>query len=267
MSTTTHDWHAPQADPTADAEQTAAAYLSVALAVAQAHVTRRTARAAAATDDTGRAVSAARDGYGPVLGPRQADGPTALAAWHAAAPYAETLPDAATALDRAESALRRSSPTAMLRYDTLVFEGVTPAQAMRTASVDMPQAAGQEAEPAAPEVRYRAAVHAALDANLADAVLADTSWPALAGALDLAAADAGTDPVRLLADVAAQRELGTASHPASVLRYRLNPTPNPAQVLAVNYPQAISDTEPRQGKQSAAYRPAPAQTRSRSRRR
>lgn len=160
----------------------------------------------------------------------------------------------------------------MLRYATLTADGVTPAQAMRTASVDMPppQAAGQGVDQVDPAVRYRVAVHAALDTALAAAVLADSSWPALGAALDLAGTDAGTNPVQLLADVAGQRNLTPARNPAAVLRYRLDPTPTPGDVLAANYPVAVADAQPRRtatGGAGRPDRPAQTQTRSRSRRR
>ena len=53
--------------------------------------------------------------------------------WGAAAPYADTDPEAASALRRAEARLRVLHPYAMARYDRLRFEGAAPLEAMREA--------------------------------------------------------------------------------------------------------------------------------------
>ena len=54
-------------------------------------------------------------------------------AWGAAAPYADTDPEAASALRKAEGRLRVLHPYAMARYDRLRFEGADPLEAMREA--------------------------------------------------------------------------------------------------------------------------------------
>ena len=54
----------------------------------------------------------------------------------------------------------------------------------------------------------------------ADRILADPAWPALTTTL-ARAETAGHNPRRLLAEVAAQRELDTAEHPAEVLNWRI----------------------------------------------
>jgi hypothetical protein len=53
--------------------------------------------------------------------------------WGAAAPYADTDPEAASALRKAEERLRVLHPYAMARYDRLRFEGADPLEAMRQA--------------------------------------------------------------------------------------------------------------------------------------
>jgi len=70
--------------------------------------------------------------------------------------------------------------------------------------------------------RLAAAVRSALPDH-ADQVLTDPSWPALATAL-AQTESAGTPPHRALADVAARRELHSATHPAEVLLWRLRTT-------------------------------------------
>lgn len=67
--------------------------------------------------------------------------------------------------------------------------------------------------------RLAAAVRAALPDH-ADQVLAQPAWPALATAL-AQTESAGTPPHQALTDLAAQRELHTATHPAEVLLWRL----------------------------------------------
>ncbi|GAA2639677.1 relaxase/mobilization nuclease domain-containing protein [Streptomyces vastus] len=59
----------------------------------------------------------------------------------------------------------------------------------------------------------------------ADRVLADPAWPALTTTLARAEA-AGHTPRRLLAEVAARRELDTADRPAEVLNWRITIQPN-----------------------------------------
>jgi hypothetical protein len=72
--------------------------------------------------------------WAPALDPRfpaQADLLQAGRAWGAAAPWADTDPEAATALRRAEERLRTLHPYAMTQYDRLCSEGASPLDAMR----------------------------------------------------------------------------------------------------------------------------------------
>jgi len=63
----------------------------------------------------------------------QADLLQAGRVWGAAAPYADTDPEAASALRKAEGRLRVLHPYAMARYDRLRVEGADPLEAMREA--------------------------------------------------------------------------------------------------------------------------------------
>lgn len=63
----------------------------------------------------------------------QADLLQAGGVWGAAAPYADTDPEAASALRKAEGRLRVLHPYAMARYDRLRVEGADPLEAMREA--------------------------------------------------------------------------------------------------------------------------------------
>ncbi|MET8330089.1 mobilization protein [Streptomyces sp. NPDC005181] len=65
----------------------------------------------------------------------------------------------------------------------------------------------------------------------ADRILTDPAWPALTTTL-ARAETAGHTPRRLLAEVAAQRELDTAEHPAEVLKWRITAQPNKRQQAA-----------------------------------
>ncbi|MEV0038876.1 mobilization protein [Streptomyces sp. NPDC050804] len=67
--------------------------------------------------------------------------------------------------------------------------------------------------------RFATAVRAAVPEH-AQRILADPAWPALATTL-AQAESAGTPPRKALADLAGQRELNTADHPAEVLIWRL----------------------------------------------
>jgi hypothetical protein len=64
----------------------------------------------------------------------QADLLQAGRAWGAAAPWADTDPEAAAALRRAEERLRTLHPYAMDRYDRLRSEGASPLDAMGEAA-------------------------------------------------------------------------------------------------------------------------------------
>jgi len=72
--------------------------------------------------------------------------------------------------------------------------------------------------------RFEQDLRAALPDH-ADRVLADPAWPALSTSL-ARAETAGHGPRHLLAEVAAQRELDTAEHPAEVLNWRITVQPN-----------------------------------------
>lgn len=72
--------------------------------------------------------------------------------------------------------------------------------------------------------RFEQDLRAALPDH-ADRVLADPAWPALGTSL-ARAETAGHNPRHLLAEVAAQRELDTAEHPAEVLNWRITVQPN-----------------------------------------
>ena len=111
-------------------------------------IMRRNARRAAmkaASDEQQRqaireqeraAREAARARWAPALDPRfpaQADLLTAGRAWGGAAPYAD-IPEAASALRRAEDRMRVLHPYAMDRYDRLRAEGAAPLEAMREAA-------------------------------------------------------------------------------------------------------------------------------------
>jgi hypothetical protein len=64
----------------------------------------------------------------------QADLPQAARTWGAAAPYADTEPDAASAMRKTEEQLRSLHPYAMSHYDRLRSEGASPLDAMREAA-------------------------------------------------------------------------------------------------------------------------------------
>jgi hypothetical protein len=67
--------------------------------------------------------------------------------------------------------------------------------------------------------RYATTLHAALPDHAAR-IMADPSWPALATAL-AKSESAGQNPRHLLTEIAGQRELDTADHPAEVIIWRL----------------------------------------------
>ena len=96
---------------------------------------------------------------------------------------------------------------------------------------------------AATASRFEQDLRAALPDH-ADRILADPAWPALTTTL-ARAETAGHNPRRLLAEVAAQRELDTAEHPAEVLNWRITASRTGAlRQLAGEAP-------------SAAHRPCP----------
>lgn len=93
-----------------------------------------------------------------------------------------------------------------------------------------------------PQVRLQPVVRDVLHTELATAVLRDHAWPALAVALEQAQ-QAGAQPAELLREVAEQRELRTAKHPAQVLTHRLaQRTPTTADLVASCYPTALAHT-------------------------
>jgi len=102
----------------------------------------------------------------------------------------------------------------------------------------------------AAEDRYAPVVRDVLHAELADLVLHDQAWPALAGAL-ASAEQLGAQPADLLATVAGERELASAKSPAGVLSFRLQqhlvpaqagPPRNPtaADLAAISYPTPLA---------------------------
>ncbi|SCD37460.1 hypothetical protein GA0115245_139829 [Streptomyces sp. di188] len=84
----------------------------------------------------------------------------------------------------------------------------------------------------------------------ADRVLADPSWAALTTTL-ARAETAGHNTRHLLAEVAAQRELDSAEHPAEVLNWRITAQPN-RRAQAARMRNSVRGTPPR----SAAPQPA-----------
>ncbi len=97
-----------------------------------------------------------------------------------------------------------------------------------------------------PQVRLQPVVRNVLHTELAAAVLRDQAWPALAVALEQAQ-QLGAEPAQLLREVAEQRELRTAKHPAQVLTHRLvQRSPTTADLVASNYPTALTGAPLRQ---------------------
>ncbi|MFJ3146466.1 relaxase/mobilization nuclease domain-containing protein [Streptomyces halstedii] len=87
--------------------------------------------------------------------------------------------------------------------------------------------------------RYEQDVRAALP-NYADRILTDPAWTALTTTL-AQAGTAGHNPRRLLIEVAAQRELDSAEHPAEVLTWRITAQPN-RRTHAARSRSTISET-------------------------
>jgi hypothetical protein len=128
--------------------QRAAQMVSLVAAAAEVALRRRALNAArqAARDEQQRRQlqeqesafrAQVRAGWAPALDARwlaQADLLQAGRAWGAAAPYADTDPEAAAALRRAEERLRTLHPYAMDRYDRLRSEGASPLDAMGEAA-------------------------------------------------------------------------------------------------------------------------------------
>jgi len=117
--------------------------------------------------------------------------------------------------------------------------------AAATAPADGVVAAGPS-EQLPPQVRLQPVIRDVLHTELAAAVLRDQAWPALAVALEQAHR-AGAEPAQLLREVAEQRELRTAKHPAQVLTHRLaQRSPTTADLAAGNYPTALTGAPLRQ---------------------
>jgi len=111
--------------------------------------------------------------------------------------------------------------------------------AAATAPADGVAAAGPSKQ-LPPQVRLQPVVRDVLHTELAAAVLRDQAWPALAVALEQAH-QGGAEPAQLLREVAEQRELRTAKHPAQVLTHRLaQRSPTTADLVASNYPTALT---------------------------
>jgi hypothetical protein len=145
------DLSAYHADPLGEAfsrsSQKAAQFISMVGAAYEIAARRRAIRAArdaARTEQQLRTVqeqeraarAEARARWGPAFDARwqaQADLLQAGRVWGTAAPYADTDPEAASALRRAEGRLRVLHPYAMARYDRLRTEGADPLEAMREA--------------------------------------------------------------------------------------------------------------------------------------
>ena len=210
--------------------------------------------------------AAARTLFAPMLDiatAASADSDQALAAWTAALPLAETLPDAAAAAGAAEAKRRELHPDAMARYDALrdthtptaalhevgllIDPTTAPVALANTVSATAAQTprAAQTAED-----RYAPVVHDVLHAELAEHVLHDQAWPALAGAL-ATVEQLGGQPAALLATVAGERELASAKSPAEVLTFRLQRhlvptqagpprTPTAADLAATSYPTPLA---------------------------
>ena len=117
--------------------------------------------------------------------------------------------------------------------------------AAATAPADGVVAAGPS-EQLPPQVRLQPVVRDVLHTELAAAVLRDQAWPALAVALEQAH-QGGAEPAQLLREVAEQRELHTAKHPAQVPTHRLvQRSPTTADLVASNYPTALTGAALRQ---------------------
>ncbi|MFK0173981.1 relaxase/mobilization nuclease domain-containing protein [Streptomyces sp. NPDC090306] len=98
---------------------------------------------------------------------------------------------------------------ALTHLRTAQQQAVRPVLAQLTSRTPSPQA----------QHRLAATVRATVPDH-AERILTDPAWPALATAL-AQAESAGLRPRRALADLAGQRELNTADHPAEVLVWRL----------------------------------------------
>ncbi len=189
----------------------------------------------------------ARELFAPMLDPAvalRADSSQALTAWSAALPLADTLPDAAVAASVAEDRLRTLHPNAMSRYDSL-RDSHTPAAALDEVGplIDPARTAGSTSPAAVQpaEERYAPVVREVLRAELAEQVLREQAWPALAGAL-ARAEGLGADPAAVLTAAAGERELGSAKSVADVLAFRVEqhhlPTQSTSELAPARMPTA-----------------------------
>ncbi|MFE0137324.1 relaxase/mobilization nuclease domain-containing protein [Streptomyces sp. NPDC059037] len=101
--------------------------------------------------------------------------------------------------------------------------------------------------------RFEAAVRQAVPDH-ADRILTDPAWPALAAIL-ARAETAGHKAQRLLAEVAAQRELDTAEHPAEVLTWRITAQQNKRAQTARAQSNRSPSTPRATTEQPVAYTP------------
>ena len=220
--------------------------------------------------------AAARETFAPMLEPTvaaSADSRQALAAWTAALPLADTLPDAAVAAAAAQARLRELHPDAMDRYNGL-RDTHTPAAALdevgplidpalqtgspgraddaAAASSATPETGRSVEQP--PQDRYAPVVREVLQAELAGQVLRDDAWPALASAL-AKAEQAGAQPAEVLRRAAGERELASAKSVADVLAFRVEQhrvptqaapprTPTAADLVASSYPTPLAAARP-----------------------
>jgi len=254
--------------PTSDAARSVGHYLTGALAAADLAVRVRTLLAHRHHQDqpgageaglrpgdlerAGRVLDPKREAHNAMLGRdhRRADSRTALLAWAGAQPQRDSNPQAELVAGRAEARLRDLHPDAMVRYDSL-RAGLSPVEAMPEVVplIDPAHTAGGRptADSAAlaqqePELRYAPVGREALQAELADQVLRDQAWPALARSL-ARAEQLGSQPAELLRAAAGERELASAKSVTEVLTFRIEQRqPEPqrtaatADLAAASYP-------------------------------
>lgn len=176
-------------------------------------------------------------------------------AWVAGRTHVHQDPMAHDAVERLQTTLYEREPEAMDLFQRLMHAPYQPEEAMRQAAEWFTRARDRDAiakkTPAERTARIsrgeldagpavvaahdredlRQAVAVALP-DLADQIIAEKAWPALAATM-ASAKDQGLDPAKTLATVFAERELNTARGTAQVLQWRLervleNP-PTPAR--------------------------------------
>jgi hypothetical protein len=195
------DPSAYHADPLGEAfgrsSQKAAQFISMvgaAYEIAARRKAIRAARDAARTEQQRRALqeqeraarAEARARWAPAFDARwqaQADLLQASRVWGTAAPYADTDPEAASALRKVEERLRALHPYAMDRYDRLRTEGADPLEAMREAvHLFAREPRARPGQPAAPRPGIEAGAPGA------------GSWPDAADAVSAGASQHGLGP-------------------------------------------------------------------------